>query len=57
MDLRIQCLCVDSADPAKIASFWPSALGWRRTFDADHEVVLEPPEEAGKMALFLTCSS
>ena len=44
MDLRIQCLCVDSADPAKIASFWQSALGWRRTFDADDEVVLEPPE-------------
>jgi hypothetical protein len=43
MDLRIQCLCVDSADPAKIASFWQSALGWRRTFDADDQVVLEPP--------------
>ena len=43
MDLRIQCLCIDSADPAKIASFWQSALGWRRTFDADDEVVLEPP--------------
>jgi hypothetical protein len=43
MDLRIQCLCIDSADPAKIASFWQSALGWRRTFAADDEVVLEPP--------------
>ena len=43
MDLRIQCLCVDSADPAKIASFWQSALGWRRTFAADDQVVLEPP--------------
>ena len=43
MDIRIQCLCIDSADPAKIASFWEEALGWRRTFDEDDEVVLEPP--------------
>ena len=44
MDIRIQCLCVDSADPRRIASFWQDALGWRRTFDSDDEVVLEPPE-------------
>jgi catechol 2,3-dioxygenase-like lactoylglutathione lyase family enzyme len=44
MDIRIQCLCVDSIDPAKTASFWQSALGWRRTFESDAEVVLEPPE-------------
>jgi hypothetical protein len=42
MDIRIQCLCIDSTDPAKIASFWEEALGWRRTFDEDDEVVLEP---------------
>jgi hypothetical protein len=44
MNLRIQCLCIDSADPAGLASFWQSALGWRRTFAGDDEVVLEPPE-------------
>jgi catechol 2,3-dioxygenase-like lactoylglutathione lyase family enzyme len=44
MQLRIQCLCVDTADPARLASFWQSALGWRRTFEKDDEVVLEPPE-------------
>ncbi len=44
MDIRIQCLCVDSADPRTIASFWQAALGWRRTYDSDDEVVLEPPE-------------
>src|SRR5277367_4177665 len=44
MQLRIQCLCVDTADPAGLASFWQSALGWRRTFDQGDEVVLEPPE-------------
>lgn len=44
MTLRIQCLCVDTADPAKIASFWQSALGWRRTYEEEDQVVLEPPE-------------
>jgi Glyoxalase-like domain len=44
MTIRIQCLCIDSADPAGAATFWQSALGWRRTFEADDQVVLEPPE-------------
>jgi catechol 2,3-dioxygenase-like lactoylglutathione lyase family enzyme len=44
MQLRIQCLCVDTADPARLAAFWQAALGWRRTFDQGDEVVLEPPE-------------
>jgi hypothetical protein len=43
MGIRIQCLCIDAQDPAKIASFWQSALGWRRTFEKDDEIVLEPP--------------
>ena len=43
MDIRIQCLCVDSAHPSKSADFWEAALGWRRTHDTDDEVVLEPP--------------
>lgn len=43
MDLRIQCLCVDTTDPARLAGFWESALGWRRTHQADDEIVLEPP--------------
>ena len=44
MDIRIQCLCIDSAHPSKSADFWEAALGWRRTYDTDSEVVLEPPE-------------
>jgi predicted enzyme related to lactoylglutathione lyase len=40
---RIQCVCVDSTDPRRVASFWEAALGWRRTADDDDEVVLEPP--------------
>ena len=43
MDIRIQCLCVDSAHPSKSADFWQAALGWRRTHETDDEVVLEPP--------------
>jgi hypothetical protein len=44
VDIRIQCLCVDSTDPARLADFWQAALGWRRTFERDDEIVLEPPE-------------
>ena len=44
MGIRIQCLCIDTGDPAKIASFWQAALGWRRTFDEDDQVALEPPK-------------
>lgn len=44
MGIRIQCLCIDTSDPARIAAFWQSALGWRRTFEKEEEVVLEPPE-------------
>lgn len=34
---------MDAIDPSRTASFWEAALGWRRTFEADDEVVLEPP--------------
>lgn len=43
MSLRIQCLCIDSTDPARSADFWQAALGWRRTSGTADEVVLEPP--------------
>ena len=42
--LAWQCLCLDSTDPRRIGDFWQEALGWRRTYDTDEEVVLEPPE-------------
>jgi hypothetical protein len=42
-DIRIQAICVDAHDPAAIAGFWESALGWRRTEEDPDEVVLEPP--------------
>jgi predicted enzyme related to lactoylglutathione lyase len=43
MTLRIQCLCIDTTDPTRLATFWQSALGWRRTFEQEDQVVLEPP--------------
>src|SRR5262249_51264912 len=42
MAIRIQCLCIDTPDPARIAAFWESALGWRRTWERENEVCLEP---------------
>ena len=42
-ELRIQCLAVDSTDPAVPATFWAETLGWRRTYEDEDEVVLEPP--------------
>jgi hypothetical protein len=44
MSLRIQCLCIDTTEPAALATFWEQALGWRRTFDEPDEVCIEPPE-------------
>jgi predicted enzyme related to lactoylglutathione lyase len=41
--LAIQCLCVDSRDPSRLAAFWQEALGWRRTYEEEDEIVLEPP--------------
>ena len=43
VDLRIENLSIDTTEPARLASFWESALGWRRTYERDDEVVLEPP--------------
>jgi len=44
MNIRIQCLCFDTTNPARLAGFWQEALGWRRTFEEDDQIVLEPPE-------------
>jgi predicted enzyme related to lactoylglutathione lyase len=43
MSIRIQCVCVDCADPKRLAEFWQAVLDWRTTFAADDEVVLEAP--------------
>jgi hypothetical protein len=43
MSLGIQCIDIDSNDPSRLATFWQAALGWRRTYENEEEVVLEPP--------------
>ena len=43
MNLRIQAMSVDSTDPKVPADFWEKALGWRRTYEVEDEIVLEPP--------------
>src|SRR5262249_41115599 len=43
MSIRIQCLCIDTTDPAGLAFFWEAVLGWRRTYDKDEQVVFELP--------------
>ncbi len=43
MTIRIQCVAVDANDPDSLARFWADVLGWRRTYEEDDEVVLEPP--------------
>ena len=43
MSIRWQCVCVDSVDPAGLATFWAEVLGWRKTYEDPDEVVLEPP--------------
>jgi predicted enzyme related to lactoylglutathione lyase len=41
--LRIQNISIDATDPRALATFWEAALGWRRTYEDDDEVVLEAP--------------
>lgn len=43
MALRWQTLCVDSADPERVAAFWEAALGWHRAEETLDEIVLVPP--------------
>ena len=44
MALTWQATLFDSGDPRRLADFWQQALGWRRFYDADDEVVLLPQE-------------
>jgi hypothetical protein len=43
MAIRIQTVTIDTADPGPIARWWANALGWRVTYEADDEFVIEPP--------------
>lgn len=41
MNLRIQCLCIDTTDPATLTAFWHRALGWHQAFGSDDKIALE----------------
>jgi predicted enzyme related to lactoylglutathione lyase len=43
MTIRIQCVSIDTTDPARLAEFWAAALGWRITESEPDEVAVEPP--------------
>src|SRR5262249_15071999 len=43
MDIRIQCLCIDTTDPARLAAFWQAAPGWRRPPRHEDRGVPAPP--------------
>jgi len=57
MDIRLQCVTVDAADPQSLARFWSDAIGWRLTYDTPEECAIEPPEgdpaEGGPDILFV----
>jgi len=44
VDLRIQCIVIDSHDCERLATFWSRALGWRITHRSEGEWAIEPPE-------------
>ena len=44
MDIRSQCLCVDSPEPKKIASFWEQPRAGAGPSTKDDQVCLEPPK-------------
>jgi hypothetical protein len=44
VDIRIQCLVVDSDDCELLARFWSQAIGWRITYESPDEWCIEPPE-------------
>ena len=41
MTIRVQCVCFDTTNPARLAAFWAEALGWRITSSDPDEVALE----------------
>lgn len=49
MDIRIQCVVVDTADCERLARFWSEALGWRITHQSPDEWVIEPPEGSAEV--------
>jgi Glyoxalase-like domain len=49
MSVRIQCLVIDARDCPALARFWAEALGWRVTYEDDHQSVVEPPDGSAEV--------
>jgi len=48
---RLDALCVDAVDPARLAAFWAAALGWD-VFETGDEIGLEPTDGTRFRILF-----
>lgn len=45
MTLNIATLTIDCTDPGPVARWWAQALGFKVTFEAEDEYVIEHPED------------
>jgi hypothetical protein len=52
MACSVFSVTVDCADPGVLASFWEQVLDYKRTYEDDDEVVIEPPSGSGPTLLF-----
>lgn len=48
--LRIQCVTIDSHDPAALGRFWSEVLAWPLTEHSADEAYIECPAEPGEVA-------
>jgi predicted enzyme related to lactoylglutathione lyase len=53
MGSKVFSVTIDCADPSGLASFWEQVLDYRRTYDGDDEVAIEPRGGAGDRLLFI----
>ena len=52
MSSSVFSITIDCADPRALASFWEQVLDYKRTYDEDDEVVIEPRGGSGDSLLF-----
>ena len=53
MELTIDALTFDAADPERLATFYERLLGWTRTYADEGEIIIEAPDGTGIPFLFL----
>ena len=47
MAITIECLSIDTNDPATLARWWADALQWQIVEEDDDEIALQPPDGGG----------